>query len=717
MPNNNSNSHACDTNPDPAQSRSRAHAPESGDCLPSRIDGAGSSSPGAGKLRRQRQRGQAPLKAMLMVAILLGTPVLMWRLLQAQVVDPLAGLKSLKTAVVPGPPAEVLDQFVKDKAAAIQLGKALFWDMKVGSDNKTACASCHFHAGVDNRITNQLSPGLLGGDKTFQLGRPNYTLKPEDFAFTKHVDVNQAQPQLSNVNEVSGSQGVFTRNFVEFGTGKTGDVCATVSDDIFHGGTGFNLNGVNTRQVTGRNTPSVINAVFNFRNFWDGRANNMYNGGDPFGMRNPNALVWKHEGGVLRQIQVAIPGASLASQSDGPPLSAVEMSCAGRSFMKLGKKLLGQRPLAGQTIAADDSVLGPLELLRNNDQLPTYSELVKKAFRPEYWASPTLMRMSAADEAKVGSMDLLPARQFKRSNEKFEVSQMEANFALFFGLAVQLYESTLIANDTPVDRYLEGQTGALNEQQLRGARIFTGTGRCSRCHSGAELTAASFSSVTAQRLRRMPMGDGLEAVYDNGFYNIGVQPTAEDLGVGGIDPFGNPFSETRMAQQGKAQLLGNGFDTTKETAVGETQRVAVDGAFKTPSLRNLEFTGPYFHNGGKSTLMQVVDFYNRGGDFADVNRANLDRGIAPLGLTESDKQDLVAFMLALSDDRVRYRKAPFDHPSLCFPQGHKVSSSGALLQDGSTGNGVDNTECISAVGAGGASTGLKPFLNLDPFQR
>ena len=655
---------------------------------------------------------------MLTAAILAAALGLTSRTPQAQVTDPLAGLRSLKTVTVPGPPAEVLDEFVKDKAAAIQLGKALFWDMKVGSDNKTSCASCHFHAGVDNRITNQLSPGsgAPGTDRTFQLGGPNYTFKPEDFGFTKHVDVNQPQPQLSNVNEVSGSQGVFTANFIEFGTGSTGDACANVPDDIFHGGSGYNINGINTRQVTGRNTPSVINAVFNFRNFWDGRANNMFNGGDPFGMRNPYDLVWKSEGGVLRQIKLAIPGASLASQGSGPPLSSVEMSCNGRSFMKLGKKLLGQRPLSGQAIAADDSVLGPLVKLRNKDQVPTYSEMIKKAFRSEYWNSPTLLRMSAADEAKFASMDLSP-RQVKRSTGKFEVSQMEANFALFFGLAVQLYESTLIANDTPVDRYLDGQTGALNEQQLRGARIFTGTGRCSRCHSGAELTAASFSSVTAQRLRRMPMGDGLEAVYDNGFYNIGVQPTAEDLGVGGLDQFGNPLSETRMAQQGKTHLLGNGFDATKETTVGTEQRVAVDGAFKTPSLRNLEFTGPYFHNGGKSTLMQVVDFYNRGGDFGDVNRANLDRGITPLNLSEADKQDLVAFLLALSDDRVRYRKAPFDHPSLCVPQGHKVGDSGALLQDGSTGNGVDNTECIGAVGAGGASSGLKPFLNLDPFQR
>lgn len=663
---------------------------------------------------RPEQKGHAPVKAMLTAAILVATPLLAMRALQAQV-NPLSGMSSLKTVTVPGPPPEVLNEYVKDKAAAIRLGKALFWDMKVGSDNKTACATCHFHAGVDNRITNQLSPGLLGGDKTFQLGRPNYTLKPQDFAFTKHVNENASQPQLSNTNEVAGSQGVFTAGFVDTGSGATGDVCDKVSDDIFHGGHGFNINGINTRQVTDRNTPSVINAVFYFRTFWDGRANNMFNGGDPFGMRNPNALVWKHEGGTLRQIQVAIPGAALASQASGPPLSAVEMSCAGRSFMHLGKKLLSQTPLSSQTIAADDSVLGPLVAKKN--ALPTYSEMVKAAFRPEYWNSPTIVRVSPGDELKVGSMDLIPPGQIRKNAKNAEISQMEANFALFFGLAIQLYESTLIADDTPVDRYLDGQTNALNDQQLRGARIFTGAGRCSRCHSGAELTAASFSSVVNQRLRRMPMGDGQEAVYDSGFYNIGVQPTTEDPGVGGTDPFQKPLSETRMVKLGKTNLLGNGFDAARETTVGENQRVAVDGAFKAPGLRNVEFTGPYFHNGGKSTLMQVVDFYNRGGDFADVNRANLDRGIAPLGLSETDKQDLVAFLLALSDDRVRYRKAPFDHPSLCFPHGHKASTNGDLVQDGSTGNGVDNTECLTAVGAGGAGSALKTFLNLDSFQR
>lgn len=676
---------------------------------------AGALAQGAAS-RRRRQRGRALASTALALAVMGGIAGLAVRVLQARAVEPpnpAQTLASLKTIAVPAPPAEILDQYVSNKAAAIQLGKALFWDMKVGSDNKTACATCHFHAGSDRRTTNQLSPGLLAGDRTFQLGGPNYTLKAPDFPLTKHVSVDQRYPQLSDINDVAGAQGVFSRDFTD--TGKTGDACTDVSDAIFHGGTGFNINGINARQVTGRNAPTVINAAFNFRNFWDGRANNVFNGGDPFGMRNPNTLVWKNEGGVLRQIAVAIPTASLASQADGPPLSSVEMSCNGRTFAKLGRKLLGQAPLSDQTIAADDSVLGSMAALRNKNPQPTYATLIRQAFRPEYWNAPSPIGLSGTDAARIGSMDLPPARAPRRDFSRFDVNQMEANFALFFGLAVQLYESTLIANDTPFDRYLEGNTAAMNAQQIRGFQLFTGAARCVNCHSGPELTAASFRNVVNQRLEKMPMADGVEAVYDNGFYNIGVRPTTEDIGIGGTDPFGNPLSETRIAQLGKTQLLGNNFDSLKEPSVGPDQRIAVNGAFKTPGLRNIEFTGPYFHNGGKSTLMQVVDFYNRGGDFSDTNAADLDPDISPIGMTESQKQDLVAFLLALSDDRVRFRRAPFDHPSLCVPNGHQVTSSGALAKDGNSIRAVDNMQCLQAVGAGGSRTGLSTFLGLNPF--
>src|SRR5690606_7662114 len=114
--------------------------------------------------------------------------------------------------------------------------------------------------------------------------------------------------------------------------------------------------------VEPRNTPSTINAVFNMRQFWDGRANNLFNGVGVFGLRDiegdPNLrLIVANEAGAVDLGYLELENASLASQAVGPPLSAIEMSCKGRTFADLGRKLLRVRPLAGQRVAASDSVL------------------------------------------------------------------------------------------------------------------------------------------------------------------------------------------------------------------------------------------------------------------------------------------------------------------------------------------------------------------------
>src|SRR4051812_22150504 len=94
------------------------------------------------------------------------TPGLLTITAQAQtpIPDPPITFSSLKGVPVPGPAS--LGDLVRDRKAAIVLGKALFWDTQAGS-NGQACASCHFHAGADNRTKNQLNPGILGGDTHF----------------------------------------------------------------------------------------------------------------------------------------------------------------------------------------------------------------------------------------------------------------------------------------------------------------------------------------------------------------------------------------------------------------------------------------------------------------------------------------------------------------------------------------------------------------------
>jgi cytochrome c peroxidase len=68
------------------------------------------------------------------------------------------------------------------------------------------------------------------------------------------------------------------------------------------------------------------------------------------------------------------------------------------------------------------------------------------------------------------------------------------------------------------------------------------------------------------------------------------------------------------------------------------------GTFKVPGLRNLELTAPYFHNGGQRIIRQVVEFYNRGGDFREHNVLNTDFEIGKLNLTDQQIDDLVAFL-------------------------------------------------------------------------
>src|SRR3954454_10867010 len=209
---------------------------------------------------------------------------------------------ALSAADVPAVPG--LERFVRDQTATVRLGTVLFWDVEAGSDGRTACASCHFSAGADNRSRNQINP--RGG--SFALKGPNAQLTADDFPI--HSD------------NVVGSQGVLPSAFKGITDGDPFDNQAFAGTDA-----DFHIGSVNVRRSTGRNTPSAINAVFNFRQFWDGRAQNDFNGVNPFGGRDAEARVGHVDGtGALDKMPVSIKNASLASQATGPPGNPVEMS-------------------------------------------------------------------------------------------------------------------------------------------------------------------------------------------------------------------------------------------------------------------------------------------------------------------------------------------------------------------------------------------------------
>ena len=619
---------------------------------------------------------------------------------------------SLKTVPIPGP--ENLSDFIKDKTAAIALGKSFFWDMQVGSDGITACASCHFHAGADNRSKNQLSPGLnrvnldrsSNPDRRVDLGGLNYTLRPEDYPFHKLANPDdRSSTVLASTNDVTSSQGIFKTKFVDVTPGSAEEKVILEADP------NFNISGTNIRQVQPRNTPTVINSVFNFRNVWDARPQNVFNGVNPFGLRDSNAKVLKAANSdKLEEVKVSLKNSSLASQALGPPLTDLEMSASGRVFedigqkfrkgkqnklpREMGKKFNFLRPLGKQIVHPEDSVLGPYSRAPEPGlKMSTYKRLIEDAFKPEWWNSKTIISIDADGKRAFASKN--PNGPLATN----EYTLMEYNFPLFFGLAMQMYESTLVSDNAPFDQYQEGNNNALTAQQRKGLDIFLNKGKCITCHIGPEFTSASVSNVQNKRLTRLQTPGN--PVTDTGFFNTGVSPVLEDFGLGIVDPFGNPISDAQLAQQGRFKEI---YGEDPNLTIGPNDTVAVDGAFRTPGLRNVELTAPYFHNGGQLTLRQVVDFYNRGGDFAD----NASPKLPELKLTEEEKEALVAFLKGLTDERVRYEKAPFDHPQLFVTNGHPGDQS-SVTNDG-TGKATDTMIEISAIGRNGLSSPSSNFL-------
>jgi len=659
--------------------------------------------------------------------------------------------QTLKGVKIPETPGLVNGKtaVVVDQAAAVQLGKALFWDTQVGSDG-VACASCHFHAGADRRTRNQLGSGILhtsdaASASTFAIGGPDYELKASDFPlFRFEYPWDKYSKLLFSTDDVVASAGAFRRQFNEVNeTGDGHDLCETQTDDIHH------IVDFNARQATKRNAPTVINAAFNFRNFWDGRANNLFNGASAFGNRDPNAGVWvANNGGKAKKKQLLLKNAALASQAVAPPLDMMEMSCQGRTFLELGRKLLDRRPLETQQVHPEDSVLGSVRDVSGNGLNTSYGDLIKKAFAKKFW---------------LGKGD------FGASSSGVPYSHMEANFAFFFGLAIQLYENTLIADQTPFDDAVgeDGFPVGYTLQQKNGLAVFQDA-HCSNCHSGSTFSAAINPEVYAppgKKLSYYPLVDrtvlteqgdnfGVDrTLVDTGFADTSVVPNDYDPGLGGTDPFGNPLSFTgqylatladpkkKMADPVKilscelgdpfvidflsneliADKRGGGrckgykkLSRTPSPAVvkAELQKpdqgrlsMAVNGAFKIPTLRNIELTGPYMHNGSMKSLEEVVEFYDRGGN--GTNRHHFATLVFQQGFTAKEKADLVAFLKTLTDERVRWERAPFDHPELLVPQGHEdgVNPLGPDLAK-------DRFLQVPAVGRSGRTVeqgSLKPF--------
>lgn len=368
------------------------------------------------------------------------------------------------------------------------LGKILFWDEQVSTDNSVACGTCHSmgRAGADARIGVHPGP---------------------DTAFT-------------TVDDIFGSPGV----------ARVGADFQPKADPVFD----F------APQVTRRSANVVVASAYAPLLFWDGRA------GSRFVDPETNAT------SILQ-------GGALENQALAPILSDVEMGHEGRTWSQVTQKLSVIEPLGHATGL-------PADLAAAAASHKIYPELFQDAF---------------------GDATITAER---------------------IAFAIAAYERTLVPDETPWDRFIAGDPGALTQGQQAGWNFFRGS-PCAVCHAPPVFTNQTFR-------------------------NIGVRPVQDDTG--------------------RQEVTGAFPDR---------------GRFKVPTLRNVGLKDTFMHNGRFSTLQQVIAHYRpiNPARFPE----NLDP-ILPVAVPPNVGPALDDFLTnGLTDPRVAAQTFPFDQPALhggAFPQ-------------------------------------------------
>lgn len=229
-----------------------------------------------------------------------------------------------------------------------------------------------------------------------------------------------------------------------------------------------------------------------------------------------------------------------------------------------------------------------------------------------------------------GERDMVEARlafipeYVKRFNEVFGDDWPKVNNVW---RAMAAFERTLIVNDTPFDKYMNGDKSALSEQQIRGLALFEGKANCIECHNGPLLT-------------------------DEKYYNLGLERAEEwsDNGMAQVT-----FRYEQLAKG----VTENLYRKIKDDAglYYRTKQKRDMGKFRTPPLRYTAYTAPFMHNGKFFDFDEVVDFYNEGGgsnEFTDGTLASAKTPILkPLNLSDEEKEDLVAFLESLSGEELK----------------------------------------------------------------
>jgi cytochrome c peroxidase len=188
---------------------------------------------------------------------------------------------------------------------------------------------------------------------------------------------------------------------------------------------------------------------------------------------------------------------------------------------------------------------------------------------------------------------------------------------------IAAYERTLASFDSPFDHFIAGDANAISDSAKRGWELFNGKARCQLCHA---LTDNQPDTTLFM---------------DNDFHNIGIGILRHHV---------SPLAQQaeRELAQGRLAAIDTAAITSEMSVLGRflvTRKQSDIASFKTPGLRNVLVTGPYFHDGSMQTLWDVMDHYNKGDG---ITNPWLDRDMQPLALTEPEIDDVVAFLASLT---------------------------------------------------------------------
>lgn len=213
------------------------------------------------------------------------------------------------------------------------------------------------------------------------------------------------------------------------------------------------------------------------------------------------------------------------------------------------------------------------------------------------------------------------------ADDRLAVNEVYANI----GKAIEAYERRVVSLNSPFDRFVEGlreqdesKLDAIDETAKRGLKLFLGEAQCDLCHAGPMLSNFEFHNLGLDPRDWMPEGD------------LGRFDGAERYPS---DPFNavGPFSDAPDQDHPQLEFLRSG-------------EFRQEGAFKTPTLRNVAQTAPYMHGGHFETLEEVINFYADLQEDAEVGRR--DALVQPFKVSSEQTDDLVAFMEALTGEDI-----------------------------------------------------------------